>query len=36
MQQVVIKQIMDRWELSPVLPSRATEVEGSSIRVENR
>ena len=36
MQQVVIRQIMDRWELSPVLPSRAAELEGSSITVENR
>ena len=36
MQQVVIKQIMDRWELSPVLPSRAAEFEGSSVTVENR
>jgi hypothetical protein len=36
MQQVVIKQIMDRWELSPVLPSRAAELEGSSVTVENR
>jgi len=32
----VIKQIMDRWDLSPVLPSSAAELEGSSIRVENR
>ena len=36
MQQVVIRQIMDRWELPPVLPSRAAELEGSSITVENR
>ena len=36
MQQVVIKQIMDRWDLSPVLPSRAAELESSSVTVENR
>ena len=36
MQQVVIKQIMDRWELSPVLPSRDVELKGSSVTVENR
>ena len=36
MQQVVIKQIMDRWELSPVLPTRAAELKGGSVTVENR
>ena len=36
MQQVVIKQIMDRWELSPVLPTRAAELKGSSVTVESR